>query len=75
MQEIIHAVKMSGGLMILMAVVLLIALAVIIERLYVLKKVLAQGKDLHNKLRQVPYQNSPPCRPWPMPRRTRCRAI
>ncbi|MDE2239166.1 MAG: MotA/TolQ/ExbB proton channel family protein [Rhodospirillales bacterium] len=57
MQEIIHAVKVSGGLMIVMAVVLLIALIVIIERLYVLKKVLAQGKDIHNKLRQVPYQD------------------
>ncbi|HTQ70884.1 MAG TPA: MotA/TolQ/ExbB proton channel family protein [Acidocella sp.] len=53
----IHAVKMSGGLMILMGVVLLISLAVIIERLYVLKKIQAQGKDIHNKLRQVPYQN------------------
>ena len=57
MNEILKLIVMSGGLLILMAAVLLVTLAVTIERFYVLKKILRQGQDVHHKLRQVPYQN------------------
>ncbi len=57
MNEILKLIVMSGGLLLLMAAVLLVTLAVTIERFYVLKKILRQGRDVHHKLRQVPYQN------------------
>jgi biopolymer transport protein ExbB len=48
---------MTGGLLALMLLLLVITVAVTIERLYFLKKILRQGRNIHNKLRQVTYQN------------------
>jgi biopolymer transport protein ExbB len=59
MQEFIRLVFLTGGLLAIMPVLLVITLAVSIERLYFLKKILRQGRNIHNKLRQVPYQNVP----------------
>jgi biopolymer transport protein ExbB len=42
-----------------MPILLIITLAVSLERLWLLKKILRQGRDVHNKLRQVAYQNIP----------------
>jgi len=42
-------------LLAIMPVLLIITLAVSIERLYLLKKILRQGRDMHNQLRGVPY--------------------
>jgi biopolymer transport protein ExbB len=57
MDEIIRLVILTGGLLAIMPLLLIITLAVAIERLYLLKKILRQGRDIHNKLRQVAYQN------------------
>jgi biopolymer transport protein ExbB len=59
MSEIIHLIILSGGLLVVMFILLIITIAVIIERMYVLKKIMRQGRDIHNKLRQVAYQNIP----------------
>ncbi len=50
-------VMMTGGLLAIMPLLLIITLAVTIERLYFLKKILRQGRNIHNQLRQVAYQN------------------
>ena len=40
-----------------MPVLLIITLTVSIERLWFLKRILTQGKNIHSRLRQVPYQS------------------
>ena len=57
MSEIIRLVVLTGGLLAIMPILLVITLAVSIERLWFLKRILRQGRDVHNRLRQVPYQN------------------
>lgn len=57
MSEIIQLIVLSGGLLLIMAALLVVALAVTIERFYLLKKILRQGRDIHNKLRQVKFQD------------------
>jgi biopolymer transport protein ExbB len=57
MNEFIRLVVLTGGLLAIMPLLLIITLAVAIERLYLLKKILRQGRDIHNRLRQVAYQN------------------
>jgi biopolymer transport protein ExbB len=57
MDEIVRLVVLTGGLLAIMPILLIITLAVSIERLWFLKRILRQGKDVHNRLRQVPYQN------------------
>jgi biopolymer transport protein ExbB len=59
MMELIKLVGLTGGLLAIMPLLLIITLAVAIERLYLLKKILRQGGDIHNRLRQVAYQNIP----------------
>ena len=59
MNEIIRLVVLTGGLLAIMPILLIITLAVAVERLYLLKKILRQGRDIHNRLRQVAYQNIP----------------
>jgi biopolymer transport protein ExbB len=41
----------------IMPLLLIITLAVAIERLYLLKKLQREGRDIHHRLRQVAYQN------------------
>ncbi len=48
---------LTGGLLAIMPLLLIITLAVSIERLWFLKRILRQGRDIHSRLRQVPYQN------------------
>ncbi len=57
MSEIIRLVVLTGGLLAIMPILLIITLAVSIERLWFLKRILRQGRDVHDRLRQVPYQN------------------
>ncbi len=57
MNEIIRLVVLTGGLLAIMPFLLLLTLAVSIERLWFLKRILRQGRDMHNRLRQVAYQN------------------
>jgi biopolymer transport protein ExbB len=57
MDEFIRLVVLTGGLLAIMPFLLILTLAVSIERLYFLKKILKQGRDIHNQLRGVPYQN------------------
>jgi biopolymer transport protein ExbB len=57
MEEFFRLVVLTGGLLAIMPVLLVITLAVSIERLYFLKKILRQGRNIHNRLRQVGYQN------------------
>jgi biopolymer transport protein ExbB len=59
MEEFGKLVILTGGLLAVMPLLLVITLAVAIERLYLLKKILRQGHDIHNRLRQVAYQNVP----------------
>jgi biopolymer transport protein ExbB len=59
MEEFVRLVILTGGLLAIMPLLLVITLAVAIERLYLLKKILRQGRDIHNRLRQVAYQNIP----------------
>ena len=59
MNEFIRLVVLTGGLLAIMPILLVITLAVAVERLYLLKKILRQGRDIHNRLRQVAYQNIP----------------
>ena len=59
MNEFIRLVVRTGGLRAIMPSLLVITLAVAVERLYLLKKILRQGRDIHNRLRQVAYQNVP----------------
>jgi biopolymer transport protein ExbB len=57
MNEIIRLVVLTGGLLAVMPILLILTLAVAIERLWFLKRILRQGKDIHSRLREVPYQN------------------
>jgi biopolymer transport protein ExbB len=57
MSELIRLVVLTGGLLAIMPILLIVTIAVSIERLYLLKKILRQGKNIHNRLRQVGYQN------------------
>jgi biopolymer transport protein ExbB len=57
MAEFGRLVVLTGGLLAVMPLLLIITLAVAIERLYLLKKILRQGRNIHNRLRQVAYQN------------------
>ena len=57
MEEFGKLVVLTGGLLAVMPLLLVITLAVAIERLYLLKKILREGHDIHNRLRQVAYQN------------------
>jgi biopolymer transport protein ExbB len=57
MDELIRLVILTGGLLAVMPILLIITIAVALERLWLLKKILRQGRDVHNKLRQVAYQN------------------
>jgi biopolymer transport protein ExbB len=57
MSEIIRLVVLTGGLLAIMPFLLILTLAVSIERLWFLKRILRQGRDVHSRLRQVPYQD------------------
>jgi biopolymer transport protein ExbB len=57
MNEIIRLVILTGGLLAIMPFLLILTLAVSIERLWFLKRILRQGKDIQSRLREVPYQN------------------
>jgi biopolymer transport protein ExbB len=57
MSEMIRLLVLTGGLLAIMPVLLVITLAVSIERLWFLKRVLRQGRDVHRQLRQVPFRN------------------
>jgi biopolymer transport protein ExbB len=59
MNEIIRLVALTGGLLALMPILLVITVAVAIERLYFLKRILRQGSDVQEKLRQIGYQSFP----------------
>jgi biopolymer transport protein ExbB len=58
-EDILRLVALTGGLLAIMPLLLIITLAVSIERLWFLKRILRQGRDIHSRLRQVPYQNIP----------------
>jgi biopolymer transport protein ExbB len=55
--EVVRLVALTGGLLAIMPILLVITLAVSIERLWFLKRLLAQGRDIHSRLRGVAYQN------------------
>ena len=57
MNEIIRLVLLTGGLLAIMPILLIITLAVAIERLWFLKRILRQGRDIQHRLRQVPFRN------------------
>ncbi len=57
MEPFVRLVFLTGGLLAVMPLLLVITLAVAIERLYLLHKILRQGRDIHNRLRQVGYRN------------------
>jgi biopolymer transport protein ExbB len=57
MDEVLRLVVLTGGLLAIMPILLIITLAVSIERLWFLKRILRQGRDVHGALRQVGYQN------------------
>lgn len=57
MDEIIRLIFLTGGLLAVMPILLVITIAVSIERLWFLKRIRQQGKNVHQRLRQVPYQN------------------
>jgi biopolymer transport protein ExbB len=55
--EVVRLVALTGGLLAIMPILLVITLAVSIERLWFLKRLLSQGRDIHSRLRGVAYQN------------------
>jgi biopolymer transport protein ExbB len=57
MDEIIRLVILTGGLLAIMPILLIITLAVTVERFWFLKRILRQGRDVHSRLRQVPYRS------------------
>jgi biopolymer transport protein ExbB len=57
MMELVKLVILTGGLLAIMPLLLIITLAVAIERLHLLNKMQREGRDIHNRLRQVAYQN------------------
>ncbi len=56
-EKLIELSIMSGGLLPLMAVLLLVTLAVIVERAYFFHKVLKSGLAMEHDLQLVEYQN------------------
>jgi len=56
-EKLIELSIMSGGLLPLMAVLLLVTLAVVVERSYFFHKVLKSGQALEHDLQLVEYQN------------------
>ena len=54
MLEFVRLVMLTGGLLAIMPVLLIITLAVAVERFYILKKILRQGRYAHSNLRKVP---------------------
>ena len=56
-EKLIHLSIMSGGLLPLMALVLLVTLAVIVERAYFFHRVLKSGFAMEHDLQLVEYQN------------------
>src|SRR6185436_10743421 len=56
-EKLIELSIMSGGLLPLMAVLLLVTLAVVIERSYFFHKVLKSGLAMEHDLQMVEYQN------------------
>jgi biopolymer transport protein ExbB len=57
LNKFIHLSIQSGGLLPLMAVLLLVTLAVIVERLYFYQRVLKSGLAMEHDLQLVEYQN------------------
>ena len=57
MQKLIELSSQSGGLLPLMGLLLLITLAVIVERLYFYHRVLKSGLAMEHDLQLVEYQN------------------
>ncbi|MDG1162902.1 MAG: MotA/TolQ/ExbB proton channel family protein [Burkholderiales bacterium] len=57
-ETIMHFSKMSGGLLPTMALLLLITIAVIVERLYFYHRVVKSGATLEHDLNVVEHQNS-----------------
>ncbi|MDD2705550.1 MAG: MotA/TolQ/ExbB proton channel family protein [Acidocella sp.] len=55
MSEFFRLVLLTGGLLAIMPVLLVVTLSVAIERLYLLQKILRQGRDIHSKLRRVAF--------------------
>jgi len=55
--QLIQLSLMSGGLLPLMAVLLLFTLAVIVERSYFFHRVLKSGQAMEHDLQLVEYQN------------------
>jgi len=57
LEQVIHLSAMSGGLLPLMGVLLLITLAVIVERAYFFHRALKSGLAMEHDLHLVDYQN------------------
>jgi biopolymer transport protein ExbB len=57
MSEFIRLVVLTGGLLAIMPILLIITLAVAVERLWLLKRTLSKGGDIHAKLRNMQYQD------------------
>lgn len=55
MNMVLHLIELSGGLLVLMAGLLLIAITVIIERAWFFSKVIDAGKHIEHDLRRVGY--------------------
>ena len=58
LQIAIHYIVLSAGLLALMPVLLIAVIAVIIERLWLLKKMLSTGRRIMSTMRALPYQDS-----------------
>ena len=59
LEQVIHLSVMSGGLLPLMGVLLLITLAVIVERAYFFHRALKSGLAMEHDLHLIEYQNVP----------------
>ncbi len=57
MEFIIHLIKLSGGLPILMAILLLIAVAVIVDRMWFYYRVLGAGARIEHSLQELGYRD------------------
>jgi biopolymer transport protein ExbB len=58
MSEILRLIVLTGGLLAVMPLLLIITLAVAIERLYLLRKILRQGQAVYSQLRQLAFQDN-----------------
>ncbi len=56
-QLFIRYVELSAGLLAIMPILLIAVIAVIIERLWLLKKTLSTGRRIMNRMRSIPYQD------------------